>query len=111
MIILYVASTANDLLRQVFQIIWVFILKICFRLINQTFLYARTSISMQLRVYCDVFHWVNKTFTSAQRAQCPFVGTLVSLSSVRRSELGLGGEAEEGFMLHDSFIIAALPDL
>ena len=66
---------------------------------------------MQLRVYCDVFHWVDKTFMSAQRNQHPFVGTLLSLSSVRRSELGLGGEAEEGFMLCNSFIIAGLPDL
>ena len=38
MIILHVAPTANDILRQVFQIIWVFIPKICFRLINQTLL-------------------------------------------------------------------------
>ena len=34
--------------------------------------------------------------TSARRAQQAFVGTLVSLSSVRRSELGSGGEAEKG---------------
>jgi len=47
LIILHVAPTANDILRQVFQIIWVFIPKICLRLINQTFLYARTSIAMQ----------------------------------------------------------------
>ena len=50
----------------------------------------------KLGVYCDCFHWVNKTFTSARRAQHPFVGILVSLSSVRRSELGSGGEAKEG---------------
>ena len=48
---------------------------------------------------------------SAPRAQHPFVGTLVSLSSVRRSELALGGEAEEGFMLCNPFFIAGLPDL
>ena len=44
----------------------------------------------------DDFRWVNKIFTSARRFQHPFVGTLVSLSSVRRSELGSGREAEEG---------------
>ena len=36
------------------------------------------------------------TFKSARRAQHPFVGTLLSLSPVRGSELGSGGEAEEG---------------
>ena len=46
--------------------------------------------------HCNVFHWVNKTFTSARHAQHPFVGTLLSLSSVCRSDLGSGGEAEEG---------------
>ena len=50
----------------------------------------------KVRVYCGGFHWVNKTFMSARRAQHPFVGNLVSLSSVCRSELGLGGQAEEG---------------
>jgi len=35
----------------------------------------------------------------------------VYLSSVRRSEFGLGGEGEEGFMLCNSFIIAGLLDL
>ena len=29
----------------------------------------------KLRVYCDGFHWVNKTFTSVRSAQHPFVGT------------------------------------
>ena len=33
---------------------------------------------------------------SARRTRNPFVGTLYSLSSVHRSELGSGGEAEEG---------------
>jgi len=47
MIILHVAPTASDILRQVFQIIWVFFFKICFRLINQTLVYVQTSISMQ----------------------------------------------------------------
>ena len=57
---------------------------------------SRLASRCKLRVYCDGFHWVNKPFTSARRAQQAFVGTLVSLSSVRRSELGSGGEAEEG---------------
>jgi len=90
MIMLLVAPTANDILRQVFQIIWVLFLKLCFR-----FTPGQGS-RCKLRVYCDGFHWVNKTFTSARRAQHPFVGALVSLNSVRRSELGSGGETEEG---------------
>ena len=64
-------------------------------LIKRSFTPGQASLC-KLRVYCDGFHWVNKTFTSARRAQHLFVGTLVSLSSVRRSELGSGGEAEEG---------------
>ena len=36
MIILHVAPTANDILRQVFQIIWVSLLKICVRLRENT---------------------------------------------------------------------------
>ena len=56
MIILHVAPTANNILRQVFQIIWVLFLKICFRLINQTLLYARTSISMQAQ---SLLQWLS----------------------------------------------------
>ena len=103
MIILHVAPTANDiLLRSVLD--W---------LIKRSFTPGQAS-RCKLRVYCDGFHWVNKTFTSARRARHPFVGTLVSLSSVRRSELGSGGEADRSrgrFMLCNSFIIAGLVDL
>ena len=70
----------------------------------------RLASQCKLRVYCDVFHWVNKTFTTALRAQ-HLVGTLVSSSSVCRSDLRLRGEVEEGFLLCNSFIIAGLPDL
>ena len=49
--------------------------------------------------------------TASNGASHPKGSLLTLLYLVRRSEFGLAGEAEEGFMLCNSFIIAGLPVL
>ena len=65
----------------------------------------RQASRCKLRAYCDGFHWVNKTFTSARRTQHPFIGSLVSKFS-SKIWTWLTGRSRGRLMLCDSFIIA-----